>query len=31
VYPESKHNAPLLQPFKEWLLGIARAYRGAAP
>jgi len=27
VYPEAKQNAPLLQPFKEWLLGIARAYR----
>jgi DNA-binding transcriptional LysR family regulator len=27
VYPETKQNAPLLQPFKEWLLGIARAYR----
>jgi DNA-binding transcriptional LysR family regulator len=31
VYPESKQNAPLLQPFKEWLLGIARAYRGTGP
>ena len=29
VYPEAKQNAPLLQPFKEWLLGIARAYRGS--
>lgn len=28
VYPEAKQNAPLLQPFKEWLLGIARAYGG---
>jgi DNA-binding transcriptional LysR family regulator len=27
VYPESKQNAPLLQPFKNWLLGIAREYR----
>jgi DNA-binding transcriptional LysR family regulator len=27
VYPEAKQNAPLLQPFKDWLLGIARAYR----
>jgi DNA-binding transcriptional LysR family regulator len=28
VYPEAKQNAPLLRPFREWLLGIARAYRG---
>jgi DNA-binding transcriptional LysR family regulator len=27
VYPESKQNAPSLQPFKQWLLSIARAYR----
>jgi len=27
VYPESKQNAPLLQPFKQWLLSIAREYR----
>jgi hypothetical protein len=31
VYPEAKQNAPLLQPFKVWLLGIARAYRESAP
>ena len=27
VYPESKQNAPSLQPFKQWLLSIAREYR----
>ena len=27
VYPEAKQNAPLLQPFKQWLLSIAREYR----
>ena len=30
VYPEAKQNAPLLQPFRDWLLGIARAYRASA-
>lgn len=27
VYPEAKQNAPLLQPFRQWLLSIAREYR----
>ena len=27
AYPETKQNAPLLQAFRGWLLGIARAYR----
>ena len=29
VYPESKQNAPSLQPFKQWLLSIAREYRAS--
>lgn len=31
VYPESKESALLLQPFRAWLLGIAREYRESAP
>jgi DNA-binding transcriptional LysR family regulator len=30
VYPESKQNAPSLQPFKQWLLSMAREYRESA-
>jgi DNA-binding transcriptional LysR family regulator len=29
VYPESKQNAPLLQAFTHWLLGVAHEYRAA--
>ena len=31
VYPEAKQDSPLLQLFKQWLLGIAHDYREAAP